>query len=457
MRITSKYNRSLIALNRFGLGARPGEADRLVDPQEWLLKQINTPVPDLAEAPVPSIKIEGTLHSFLQAVQQKNESDVKEAAMAGIALMTDEVTNVLKTRIRSEAPFIERWVAFWSNHLCVSYDAKPYLAVLTGLYEREVIRPHALGKFETMLEASARHPAMLLYLDNAESMGPHSQAARFISFRGSKRAAGLNENYARELLELHTVGVSGGYSQEDVRQLAMIFTGWRVEGLRNKPKRPGGFSFDPRFHEPGSKQVLSIKYKESGIQEGKDVIRDLARMHQTAQFIARKLAVHFVADDPPESVVKSLEKTWMESDGDLQEVAKTLVLQEACWRDEIKKFRTPQDWLVAIMRGTGMEVTGKQVMYGLRLMRHALWAPASPAGYKDDLSVWADPDSLLKRAEVARTLSRFTVRKDSGLPGILTVLKSPERDPLNEILSDNLIKPADRLALTISSPAFQWR
>ena len=187
---------------------------------------------------------------------------------------------------------MERLVAFWSNHLCVSIPSKQQVAALAGHYERDVIRAHVLGRFDDMVLASARHPAMLFYLDNFQSVGPGSPAGRRTARRAAAR--GLNENYARELLELHTLGVDGGYSQEDVEQLARILTGWSVSsaGPGSRPGEPIGFAFRPMTHEPGAKTVMGIRYGESGAREGEQVIRDLCAHPSTADFVARKLVEH---------------------------------------------------------------------------------------------------------------------------------------------------------------------
>lgn len=402
-----------------------------------------------------------------------------------------EAQAALSARISSERPFLERWVAFWSNHLCVSGAVKPPVRILAGAYEREVIRPHALDRFETLLLASVRHPAMLLYLDNAQSVGPGSPAARQAGRRGAASPPGLNENLARELLELHTVGVDGGYTQEDVRELARILTGWTVVGAGPGPgvgsgtrgmqgEGPVTFAFVPLLHDPGEKRVMGVRYP-AGEEGGLRVVRDLCRHPSTARFLATKLVRHFVADDPPPSAVEEVARVWQASEGDLREVAEAVIHLDEAWDPAHRKFRTPQDWLTALARGGELEEAPPSFPLLLQQLRHPLWAPPAPDGYPDTMDAWADPQALLNRAELARTwagrlavprgpraagglrgrpqpLSSPGTTDDSSLSGALLELAevSPE-DPLRTLLSDESIAPTERRALAFAGPAFQWR
>ena len=234
-------------------------------------------------------------------------------------LVNQEIIAQRLTRdIYASAQLQEVMTDFWMNHFNMflhKNDETPYYLVS---YERDVIRPRALGKFEDLLEATAHSPAMLLYLDNASSIGADSLAAERAQFRPNdkKRREGLNENYARELMELHTVGVNGGYTQADVTQVARILTGWTVD----RPQRGGGFQFDPRRHEPGTKSVMGKKFEDHGEQEGRELLHMLATRPATAQFISRKLAVRFVSDDPPQSLVDRLAKTFLNTNGDIKAI-----------------------------------------------------------------------------------------------------------------------------------------
>ena len=308
----------LRALNRFGLGARRGESRTIDDPRGWLRAQLEAG-PPVQKA--PSLASPSAIAAAIRAFRQPGQADPQQRQMARrrlVEIALAEGRAAVESRVTSGRPFLERLVAFWSNHLCVSTAAKVLVAPLAGSYERDVIRPHVLGKFEDMVLASAKHPAMLIYLDNFQSIGPSSRAAQLA--RRQRTSRGLNENYARELLELHTLGVNGGYTQQDVQELARILTGWTIDGcararscdasrLDARPapthargsrcRRVIGFQFQDALHEPGAQDGARISVREDGVAQGERVIRDLCRHPSTAQFVATKLVTHFVADDPP--------------------------------------------------------------------------------------------------------------------------------------------------------------
>jgi len=461
-----------IALNRFGLGARTGEARSLDDPRGWLLDQLDGETPGLVGWDFSPDDDAELFRALLSALRSADQERVAELRRRVRRRRQAEMSAVLTTRITTDRPFVERWVAFWSNHLCVSSADGFQTALLAGAYEREVIRPHVFSRYETMVLASARHPAMLYYLDNVRSVGPESRAARRprrASGPAADRLRGLNENYARELLELHTVGVEGGYVQDDVRELARILTGWGVSGMR--PGRGGGsgiegatgglgFRFTPPTHEPGSKRVMGRTYPE-GEEGGVEVIRDLARHPSTARFLAGKLASHFIDDAPPTSAIEAIERSWLDTEGDLREVARTLVELDAAWDPSYRKFRTPQDWFVAVLRAVDAPEAGSNFPQILQQLRHPLWAPPSPKGFGDLRREWADPDALMNRAELARTLARRVGRGRGGRPRDLrplaTVVDVPPDDPLPAMLADPSIPADERIALAFAGPAFQWR
>lgn len=449
----------LRALNRFGLGARAGERDTLDDPRKWVLEQLEG-----RHALLPAsagLASEAELTDALteqRRVRQIADRRARAAAQRGIReLLLREASVALTQRVLSETPFVERLVAFWSNHFCVSAQAAPPVRFLAGHYERTVVRPHVLGRFEDMLLASARHPAMLIYLDNARSVGPQSRAARAGGRRG--RRVGLNENYARELLELHTVGVDGGYTQEDVEQLARVLTGWTVDGLGGRMSAADAprFIFRPPLHEPGTKTVMGRRYREDGEQEGIAAIRDLARHPSTARFVSFKLARHFVGDDPPPSAVDGLGRVFRDSEGDLLEVARAVATLDEAWESAEGKFRTPQDWLVAVLRAVRAPQVPPQLLNVLQALRHPLWAPQAPKGFDDLARAWADPDSLMKRAELARSLSRRVAESRIDPAPLGDVVDGDAGAPLRQMLSDQSIPRDERVALVFASPAFQWR
>ena len=476
---------TLRALNGFGLGARPGERQRVGDPRGWLRAQLQGGAPVIAAPPEATPDaIRAALRAFRMAAQPQGTQDREMARQQArrrlVEIGAAEGRAALTARAASSRPFVERLVAFWSNHFCVSTGAKVLVAPLAGSYERDAIRPHVLGRFEDMVLASAKHPAMLVYLDNFQSIGPRSRGAQ--SARGRTRR-GLNENYARELLELHTLGVDGGYTQQDVQELAKILTGWTVDGLRDgagAPRRPQArrgaaappgnadpnddsiaFAFQPALHEPGEKTVLATRYRESGPDEGEQAIRALCRHPSTARFVAGKLVAHFAGDAPPKSAVDRVATVFRETDGNLRSVAGALIDLPDAWSDGARKFRTPQDWVVAVLRAFDGETVADLIMPTLRQLRHPLWSPGSPKGFGDTTQEWADPDSLLNRAELARGIARrLRLPRDSGALDprrLLDVVDVPENDPLRTLIADASIAAEERIALALAGPAFQWR
>jgi uncharacterized protein (DUF1800 family) len=323
---------------------------------------------------------------------------------------------------------------------------------------------------------------MLTYLDNFQSVGPTSRGARAGRGNANGQRRGLNENYARELLELHTVGVNGGYTQQDVLELAKILTGWSVNGLggpgarllqqaqprrrglrgqqtpaRRDPDGPIEFAFQELLHEPGSKTVMQARYAEAGVEEGERVIRALCKHPSTARFIATKLVTHFVSDEPPAAAIDRVARVFRSSDGDLKAVARALVDEPEAWREDTRKFRTPQDWFVAVLRAVGASEASANAPVLLRQLRQPLWSPAAPKGFGDAMQEWADPDSLLNRGELARTISRQRAMSGLDPRSLAEVVDVPSGNPLHALLADNSISAPERVALAIAGPAFQWR
>jgi uncharacterized protein (DUF1800 family) len=304
-------------------------------------------------------------------------------------MFLDEAQARIEAVASANIGFAQRLVWFWSNHFCVSADKA--LAVV-GPFEREAIRPHVFGRFADMLAAVESHPAMIFYLDNARSIGPNSLA-------GINRDKGLNENLAREIMELHTLGVRSGYTQEDVTRFANVLTGWTIVPLNGNPDRGGEFLFNRRMHEPGEQIVLGKHYAENGVAQGRAVLDDLARHPATAKHIARKLAVHFVADEPPQPLVDRLEKTFRDTDGDLKEVSKALLTSPEAWTPERKKLKRPSEWIAAAMRLTGANVPFPRVVRSQALLGEPLWRPPAPNGFSDFDADWID--GLPRRLDLA--------------------------------------------------------
>ena len=412
------------ALNRFGLGAALGEAPP-ANPQRWLSDQLAQfdPRPAPIAAALPSGKLIEMLRDSRDAKQELKaaakqsgtdpkdmKQQAKQAGMAGpYADLREAYVDAVGARtaaaLTTQTPFAERLVHFWSNHFAVSVD-KIDTVGLAGAFEFEAIRPHIMGTFGELLGAAERHPAMLLYLDQAQSVGPTSVLGARAAQRGNKR--GLNENLAREIMELHTLGVRSGYSQTDVTEFARALTGWTVGGLAKQPilQGPGpGYWFAAPIHEPGSRTVMDKTYSQPGGAQAQAVLDDLAIHPATARHLATKLARHFAADDSPPALVARLEQAFLQSRGDLPAVYRVLIEAPEVWSGPAK-FRTPWEWTIAALRATGIKsVPGKSAVGTFQQLGQPIWKPGSPAGYDDIAASWAGPDALYRRVEVAQRLA----------------------------------------------------
>ena len=429
------------ALTRFGLGPR-GDGDLAVaagDPRGFVKAELTQPGVALLDGPGLMGSADALRTHFAEQAERKRERELTAAAnatmqpMAAPAMAPNmpapaappakdppkppspdqqlyrfEAGARLQRALQARVGFVERLVAFWSNHFAVSVAKGGFVRAVAGAYEREVVRPHVLGRFADMLMAAERHPGMQVYLDNSQSVGPDSKA-------GANRKRGLNENLAREILELHTLGVGGGYSQADVGALARIITGWGHVGPEGRLGEPGTFRFNANSHEPGAQVLLGKTYAQPDVTQGEAAILDLARHPATARFVATKLARHFVADEPPPPLVARLEKTFRDSDGDLRAVSLALVDSDAAWSAPALKMRDPWQFLVAVARvaGRGFDDAG-QMLNWLRLLGMPLWHPPGPNGYSDLAAVWAAPENIKLRLDLA---ARFAERlRDVGNP-----------------------------------------
>ena len=425
-----------IALNRFGLGAR-GDERVGSDPRRFLKGQISAyqPQPAMLAALPTRSEIAGQLADNLQmvraAVREKPPADDaadlkqamrREARQDARAQHAAQVGARIRIAAVSETPFIERLVHFWANHFAVSAD-KLTTVGFAGMLEFEAIRPHVLGRFVDMLIAVEQHPAMLLYLDQAQSIGPASQFGSRVAARGN-RAAGLNENLAREILELHTLGVRTGYTQADVTEFARAMTGWTIAGIGRGPAAralaanaaPGAFLFVPQIHEPGDRTIVGRRYPAAGEAQARAVLNDLAVHPATAKHIAIKLARHFVADDPPPALVTRLETVFLKSGGDLSQLYKALIDAPEAWNPARAKFKTPWEWSLSAFRALGVPDQPDQALVGmLTELGQPVWRPGSPAGFDDVAVRWAGPDALMKRVEVAQRLAARSTVDARGL------------------------------------------
>lgn len=407
-----------IALNRFGLGARPEEPVP-PDPQRWLLSQLDAyqPLPSPWQPLPRTAALVGSWLAQQRAVRQAPEGQragIREAYLRqGREAYVAAVGARTASALQAPAPFVERLVHFWSNHFAVSVD-KLLVVGLAGGFEADAIRPHVLGRFEDLLLAVVRHPAMLLYLDQAQSIGPGSRAGMRATER-QQRPRGLNENLAREILELHTLGVRSGYTQADVTEFARALTGWTLPGDAAADTAGAGdtadaaaatFRFVPALHEPGARTVLGRTYAEGGEQQARLILHDLVAAPATALHVATKLARHFIADVPPPALVQRLADIFTRTGGDLPSVYRALVASPEAWQPEGVKFKSPWEWAVSGLRALGrQQVPAGQAASLMNQLGQPVWRPGSPAGYGDLTATWAAPDALLRRVEAAQRMA----------------------------------------------------
>lgn len=454
-----------VAANRFGLGARPGELQAFgADARDALTAQLAGAAPLLDERLPASKELLGKLLQQREE-QRRQRNGQQPEALAAAKMLRDiyqpayvaEVQARFRAGASSQRSFLERLVHFWSNHFAVSVDKIQVLG-LAGAMEREAIRPHVLGNFADMLLAVEQHPAMLIYLDNQQSMGPQSEAARVAGRRG--RDAGLNENLGREILELHTLGVDGGYTQTDVTSLATIITGWSIGGeggLLRGGGEPGVFFFREPLHQPGPAALLGKRYAEGGLQQGVAALRDLALNPHTARHLATKLARHFIADDPPAAAVDRVAAAYMGSGGDLRATYRALLAAPESWQSPLSKFKTPTDYIYSTWRALSLPVGMPQ--RDLRVFEQLgqrNFQPGSPAGWADRSADWDGSAALMKRLEWAQGLA--------GQVGLRANAQQLAVDVLGETLSAGTARAiaraqdgAQALTLLLCSPEFMRR
>lgn len=351
-------------------------------------------------------------------------------------------------------PFAERLVHFWANHFAISAD-KGAIHGLAGTLENEAIRPHVNGRFVELLTAAEQHPAMIAFLDNQHSAGADSPAAQ----RSGARRFGINENLAREILELHTLGVGGGYRQEDVTSFAEIITGWSIGGGRGRLAGgvPGKFCFREALHEPGAKVLLGKRYGLEGQAQGEAVLADLARHPSTARFLATKLVRHFVADDPPRTAVERVARAYSRSGGNLPETYAALIESPEAWDPRPRKFKTPEDFVFSTLRV--LESTPdkpQEVIHAFDIMGQRQYTPGSPAGWADTASNWDGSDALMHRVLWA---SQIAVRYqgDSAPSDLAGAALGRFLRPETSAAIRNASSGSQALALLLMSPEFQRR
>ncbi|MDE2384942.1 MAG: DUF1800 family protein [Alphaproteobacteria bacterium] len=465
------------ALRRFGLGPRfdLGEADQAAiaaDARSYLKTQLKPQAALLHGEGLEDSKA-NLIAAFEEQQQKKMLRDqaAQMPAAAAAPMQSMEMAgqpqpekpmpvqrDVLLTEVQAryqkafddQSGLIERLVWFWSNHFAISIAKGTLSTITAGSFEREAIRPHVLGRFADMLKAVEQHPTMLFFLDNRDSIGPNSKA-------GQRRQKGLNENLAREIMELHTLGVNGGYTQADVTALARIITGWTFAGLNNTNFDPGIFVFNPNTHEPGASKVLGKAYAQQGQAQGEAVLADLARHPATAQHIAFKFARHFVADAPPPGLVDKLAASFRSSDGDLLALTQTLLDDDGAWATPAAKLRTPQEFLLAASRALNLPPDRPQpLIRALNELGQPLWKPAGPNGFGDTAQDWASPEGMKVRLSYASLMASQS--KLATNPGDLaaSLFGASLSQDTRQTVSRAESKPQG-LALLLMSPEFQRR
>lgn len=413
----------------------------------------------------------GTTDALIGNIYAIKDAGGEKEKMAARRILRQAYVTEMQARmahgVATDTPLLERMVLFWSNHFSVSRD-KARLVGVVGAYEREVIRAHVTGRFADMLVAATRHPAMLFYLDNQQSIGPGSRQAISATEKPKAKkpkSVGLNENLAREILELHTLGVDGGYTQADVTSFAKVITGWTVTPP-NAPMR--GFMFQPKQHEPGAQTVLGVRYGQSGEDQGLAVLDALARHPSTARHIARKLARHFIADQPSQASVDALAQSFQQSGGDLKAVYRTLIALPEAWQMQRPKIRSSYELILASLRATGMpkerapalkkdkSVRQPWLLQSFEFLGQAPFSAGSPAGFSDLMADVAGPEAMLRRAEWAQMAARVL-----PMPQDVKALAEAVIGPvMSDTTRQAIAGAADartQLALLIASPEFQRR
>jgi uncharacterized protein (DUF1800 family) len=426
---------AVLALHRFGMGPRPRSIAAIgTDPRGALIAELDRPLVLTAAANLPSsaraFRTVADANARRAARAKQAQQQAKKQQMAATPAMSEDQMQgqaqsqdkdaaemaakqaaeavpdpgrpiyLQEAKLRTEAAlaadigFAERLVWFWSNHFCISANK---IQSMSGAYERETVRANALGHFVDLLLAVEGHPAMLFYLDNLDSMGANSIA-------GINRSRGLNENIAREIMELHTLGVRTGYTQDDVISFANVLTGWTLLPPGADPQHGGEFTFNPRLHEPGAQTVLGKRYEQEDVEQGRAVLRDLAANPATATHVATKLARHFVSDAPPPALIEQMAKTFRDTDGDLKQVAIAMVSSDEAWRGPPSKLKRPGEWVVGMVRAAGITVVDP-VRYtgGQQLLGEPLWRPSAPQGYPDNEASWID--GVGRRLDVANNFA----------------------------------------------------
>jgi uncharacterized protein (DUF1800 family) len=431
--------RTAQALIRFGLGRR-GDEPLPADPAAWLHDQLRQPDPTRIDPPPSTV---AGLEALRFDRQNKPPPDQRRVRALFQAESRAELDNALTTT----APFRERLVWFWTNHFTVS--VRGGAAAVCGAFVEEAIRPHVTARFETMLMAVMHHPAMLIYLNNAQSIGPDSPA-------GERSHRGLNENLARECMELHTVSPAAGYTQADVTNFAKVLTGWSID-LRSDPP---GFLFRPNAHEPGEQVVMARRFPD-GEEGGVAALHFLANHPATHRFLASKLACHFVADNPPPEAVRTIEAALRDTSGNLGAAASSLITLDAAWQPGAK-LRAPQDYVIACLRALDLPAEQRAAL-NLPGIVGSLGQPfcnaPQPNGWGDRASDWAGPEAMMRRIDWAYGVAGRVSGPQSGRDA--AEVADASLGPLLTADTLQAVRRAgsrrDAMTLLLTAPEFQRR
>jgi uncharacterized protein (DUF1800 family) len=463
------YSKAYIAVNRFGYGARGHELlQAQSNPKQWIISQLlpisfSTALPHSNDIFFENAKyrkekkqqkIKGSQSKSRKTDNQMSKNEMSEHMMSNKNMTKNYARNTLRNMsadtlnqaIHSSHSVSWRLLDFFSNHFSVSANGR-LMVGLSGSLEREAIAPNLLGKFEDLLLAVEQHPAMLIYLNNEKSFGPNSRIAK-------KRKIGLNENLAREIMELHTLGVEGGYSQTDVIELAKGITGWSVK--HPVKERSAGFIFRAYGHEQGSRTLLGREYAQKGIAQGQQMLRDLAMNPATAKYICFKLAHHFVSENPPTSLLDKMEATWMKTDGNIKQVMISLFSADEAWISSAQKFKTPREFIISANRAIALKkVKPKGLFYSLMNLGQQPFNAGSPAGFSDDESDWLGASALMARIDWSTMVSGYLKRSNAEKVMNLALGENVSEHTYRSVMRAETRQQA--MTLLLMSPEFQRR
>jgi len=451
--------RILHIINRLSFGASSGDIQKVesMGVESYIKEQLSPesiPEPESLTSQLSQLQTLGMnpvqLVEYVATYpprQKPNQEQKQVYRQRAKQIVTEAIEARLLRATTSPRQLQEVMVDFWYNHFNV-YAAKGRDAIWVGNYEAQAIRPHALGHFRELLGATAHHPAMLFYLDNTQN--------RVVK----GKAAGLNENYARELMELHTLGVDGGYSQQDVIALARILSGWGIQGRGQQlDNHDSGFVFNSRFHDSGDKVFLGHTIKSSGVAEGEAALDILARSPVTAHHISYQIAQYFVSDRPPETLVKQLTSRYLATDGDIREILKSLFHNPEFWHQQNfnNKFKTPYQYAISVVRATGVEVKNTlPIAAFIRQLAMPIYGCLTPDGYKNTKDTWLNPDAMTRRLSFATTVATGNLPLSYPQPQTSAARKNLPRIPVDaeQLMNTlgNFLSPKTQTVITNNPP-----